>query len=79
MHASHHSAYTGSPDANFSTVFSVWDRLFGTYITPTPEHLAVRALPYGRDQDLDLRYLLTLTFEPETVADAASRSEPWKV
>lgn len=79
MHASHHSAYSGSLDANFATIFSFWDRLFGTYVTPTSDHLAVQGLPYGRDRELDLRYLLTLPFEPETLPDATSRSEPSKV
>lgn len=75
MHASHHSAYSGSLDANFSTIFSIWDRLFGTYITPTPEHLAVMGLPYGRERDLDPQYLLTLPLQSEPAADDTPRSE----
>lgn len=75
MHASHHSAHTGSLNGNFSTVFSVWDRVFGTYVTPTPDHLAVQGLPYGRDRDLDLRYLATVPFQPEPVPDTLSQTE----
>lgn len=75
MHASHHSAYTGSLNANFSTIFSIWDRLFGTYIAPTPEHLGVMGLPYGRERDLDPQYLLTLPLQSEPAADDAPSSE----
>jgi sterol desaturase/sphingolipid hydroxylase (fatty acid hydroxylase superfamily) len=31
MHCLHHSAYRPETDSNYGQVFSVWDRLFGTY------------------------------------------------
>jgi sterol desaturase/sphingolipid hydroxylase (fatty acid hydroxylase superfamily) len=31
MHCLHHSAYQPETDSNYGQVFSVWDRLFGTY------------------------------------------------
>ena len=31
MHCLHHSAWHRETDSNYGTVFSVWDRLFGTY------------------------------------------------
>jgi sterol desaturase/sphingolipid hydroxylase (fatty acid hydroxylase superfamily) len=31
MHCLHHSAYHRETDSNYGTVFSIWDRLFGTY------------------------------------------------
>lgn len=31
FHAQHHSIDRGVSDTNFSTVFTVWDRIFGTY------------------------------------------------
>lgn len=62
MHTSHHSAETRSLDANFSTIFSFWDRLFGTYVTPTPEHLRIQGLPYGRGRELELLQWLGLPF-----------------
>ena len=49
MHASHHSAITPSLNANFSTIFSIWDRLFATYLPPTQEHLQVQGLRYGEE------------------------------
>lgn len=62
MHASHHSALTTSLNANFSTIFSVWDRLLGTYIEPAGEHLALQGLRFGRESDLSLRRLLAHPF-----------------
>jgi len=63
MHASHHSAMTPTLNSNYSILFSVWDRLFGTYIPPTAEHLEVQGLPYGRDRHLDLGYWFTMPFD----------------
>jgi sterol desaturase/sphingolipid hydroxylase (fatty acid hydroxylase superfamily) len=31
MHSLHHSAWHRETDSNYGTVFSIWDRLFGTY------------------------------------------------
>jgi sterol desaturase/sphingolipid hydroxylase (fatty acid hydroxylase superfamily) len=33
MHKVHHSRYAAETDSNYSNIFSVWDRLFGTYTT----------------------------------------------
>lgn len=81
MHTSHHSAETHSLDANFSTIFSFWDRVFGTYVTPTPEHLRLQGLPYGRGRELELRQWISLPFRrrPEAAAggeDGRSRDTP---
>jgi sterol desaturase/sphingolipid hydroxylase (fatty acid hydroxylase superfamily) len=32
MHLVHHSAWKRETDSNYGTVFSVWDRLFGSYV-----------------------------------------------
>jgi sterol desaturase/sphingolipid hydroxylase (fatty acid hydroxylase superfamily) len=31
MHSLHHSSYQPETDSNYGTVFTIWDRLFGTY------------------------------------------------
>ncbi len=62
MHTSHHSASTESLDANFSTIFSFWDRIFRTYVPPTPEHLKLQGLPYGRGRDLQILEWIRLPF-----------------
>lgn len=63
MHASHHSAITPTLNANFSTIFSFWDRLFGTYVCPTEEHLQVQGLRYGRSRGLNLGYWFAMPFQ----------------
>ncbi len=76
MHASHHSALTYTLNANFSTVFSVWDRMFGTFAKPTDEDVQVMGLRYGRDKDLDIGYLLALPFKmPPEAREATRRTE----
>ncbi|TMJ63254.1 MAG: sterol desaturase family protein, partial [Alphaproteobacteria bacterium] len=53
MHRLHHSVAFNQANSNYGAVFSIWDRLFGTYIWISREqhdHLVfgVRELP-GRD------------------------------
>ena len=36
MHRVHHSRRAAETDTNYSNIFSVWDRLFGTYRAPRP-------------------------------------------
>jgi sterol desaturase/sphingolipid hydroxylase (fatty acid hydroxylase superfamily) len=77
MHASHHSATTRSLDANFSVIFSCWDRLFGTYMDPAPSDLRLQGLWWGRDRDLDPRFLLAAPLRPvPPPADAPFAARP---
>jgi sterol desaturase/sphingolipid hydroxylase (fatty acid hydroxylase superfamily) len=65
MHKVHHSRMQHETDSNYANIFSVWDRLFGTYTA----HIEFRTLRYGLD-DLDerstkgLRHLLAMPFTP---------------
>lgn len=65
LHKVHHSRLQPETDSNYSNIFSVWDRMFGTYTARTD----FESLRYGLD-DLDdhatrrLRGLLTLPFTP---------------
>ena len=45
MHKIHHSRVVAETDSNYSNIFSIWDRLFGTY-TRRAEY---RTLSYGLD------------------------------
>lgn len=52
-HAAHHAVDRHYGDANFSTILSVWDRLFGSYAAPASNGSTTRAadalgLPEGR-------------------------------
>lgn len=61
MHKVHHSRLQRETDSNYSNIFSIWDRLFGTYTTIVD----FETLRYGLD-DLDerntLRGLLRMPF-----------------
>lgn len=50
MHKVHHSRLQPETDSNYSNIFSVWDRVFGTYTS----RIDFRTLRYGLD-DLDER------------------------
>jgi sterol desaturase/sphingolipid hydroxylase (fatty acid hydroxylase superfamily) len=45
MHRIHHSTQAHETDANFGSLFSFWDRWFGTYVMPQPG----QPLQYGLD------------------------------
>jgi sterol desaturase/sphingolipid hydroxylase (fatty acid hydroxylase superfamily) len=62
MHKVHHSRRQQETDSNYANIFSVWDRIFGTYT----HHVDFRTLRYGLD-DVDERArrlggLLTMPF-----------------
>ncbi|KAG4069264.1 hypothetical protein HA402_012117 [Bradysia odoriphaga] len=68
MHKVHHSHYQPETDANYANIFSIWDRLFGTFVK-VPDTLAIR---YGLDEYQDPRYqeigsLLKVPWEHATV------------
>lgn len=47
MHVVHHSALTCETDSNYGTVFSFWDRLFGTYVAAPA--LGIAGMTIGLD------------------------------
>ncbi len=68
MHVVHHSARKRETDSNYGTVFSFWDRLFGSYVAKPAGGLTAMTigLEYGRDpaeQRLD-RVLLSPFAKP---------------
>ena len=74
MHYVHHSCRRRETDSNFGELFSLWDRLFGTYVRLEPERL--RGLRAGLGDAFDAgaasfpRQML-LPFRRETAAPAA--------
>lgn len=52
MHKVHHSRYQPETDSNYANIFSIWDRLFGTFVTVKD----TTSLRYGLDEYLDERY-----------------------
>ena len=56
--------------------------MFGTYLPPTPEHLKVQGLRYGRNRYLDIFYWFKMPFiknpeqaDPAVELEAESPSE----
>ncbi|WP_143309494.1 sterol desaturase family protein [Chitinophaga vietnamensis] len=52
MHKVHHSRYQPETDANYANIFSIWDRLCGTFIKVRD----TTAIQYGLDEYQDQRY-----------------------
>lgn len=64
MHKIHHHYQRPQTDSNYGNIFSIWDRIFGTYI-----EMDLKDLKYGLDQLDDhthdqLRYQLKIPFNP---------------
>ncbi|WP_298449207.1 sterol desaturase family protein [uncultured Marinobacter sp.] len=68
FHASHHTVARRTGDANFATIFIVWDRLFGTYAEPDEQEMTHLGLPEGRDDYLSFSTWLTEPFRPRNQA-----------
>lgn len=62
FHAAHHTVSTRSREANFSTIFIAWDRLFGSYREPDYKEIETLGLPRGRESYLSLKASLAAPF-----------------
>ena len=51
-HAAHHTVGRRTGDANFSTIFIFWDKIFGTYRQPDYAEMQLLGLPEGRQDYL---------------------------
>ena len=86
FHASHHAVDRRYGDANFSTILSIWDRLFATYSQPenggaTTQAAEALGLPEARDLTFSpIAWLLepfrsrNLDLEPERVVHTVRES-----
>jgi sterol desaturase/sphingolipid hydroxylase (fatty acid hydroxylase superfamily) len=64
MHRSHHSVRRSETDTNFGTIFSLWDRLVGSYrIVADQEKIVIGLAEYARPSELTFPRLLFLPFE----------------
>ncbi|MBI4057509.1 MAG: sterol desaturase family protein [Elusimicrobia bacterium] len=62
VHASHHTVSLRTRNANYSTIFSVWDRLFHSFQEPNPQEMETIGLEEGRDNYLSFRKVLLAPF-----------------
>ncbi len=77
LHRVHHSVAIPEQNANFGTVFSLWDRLFGTFHAglagdPAQARYGLAELPHG--SDLNAAQVLILPFR-RTSRTSASEAE----
>ena len=65
MHRIHHSQVVEETNANYGTIFSCWDRLFGTYRFGADHRGMVIGLPeYTQPADVTLGKVLAMPFGP---------------
>ena len=63
MHRVHHSRIAAHTNSNYATIFSWWDRLFGTYRVESQQDALVIGLPeYPRASDVTLGKVLAMPF-----------------
>lgn len=62
FHTSHHTVSRRTGDANFATIFIIWDHLFGTYREPDETEMKELGLAEGRDDYLSFASWLTEPF-----------------
>lgn len=75
VHRIHHSAVQAETDSNYGDVFTLWDRMFGTYRSPDDETLAAMRIGLGDAFDAgaaSLAHQLRLPLSAEPAARAAS-------
>jgi len=65
MHRVHHSQIPDQTNSNYGTVFSWWDRLFGTYRVAEDQRALVLGLPeYQQPQAVSFGRVLVMPFGP---------------
>jgi sterol desaturase/sphingolipid hydroxylase (fatty acid hydroxylase superfamily) len=69
MHKAHHHFERPLTDTNFSNIFSLWDRLFGTYAYEDPVNLKYGLDVLDETQDENLTYQLKLPFNKQVKTD----------
>jgi sterol desaturase/sphingolipid hydroxylase (fatty acid hydroxylase superfamily) len=62
MHKAHHHYQRPLTDTNFSNIFSLWDRIFGTYVYEDPRNLKYGLDVLDDEKDEDLQYQFRLPF-----------------
>ena len=63
MHGIHHSTVRAETDANWSTIFTLWDRLHGTLRLNVPQETVTIGVPaYRTPGDVGLGHLLAMPF-----------------
>ena len=63
MHRIHHSVVIAERDTNYGTIFSLWDRMFGTLLTAVEQDSIRIGMGFYQNPDkLKLQHLITMPF-----------------
>lgn len=63
MHRIHHSVRMKERDSNYGTIFSIWDRIFGTMVSDTDQDLIkIGVGGHFKEEKLNLQHLLVMPF-----------------
>lgn len=64
MHKTHHHHRLQYTDANFGNIFSIWDRMFGTYLPFNRENLVYGVgVFFGKEANGEIQSLLKQPFQ----------------
>lgn len=78
MHKVHHHYKRPYTDSNYANIFSLWDRIFGTFVYVDPKSLRYgldvlmddeHPNPGGKEQDENIKYQLLLPFDKRVKTD----------
>jgi sterol desaturase/sphingolipid hydroxylase (fatty acid hydroxylase superfamily) len=66
MHRVHHHRSLPETDTNYSTIFSLWDRLFGTWSTPGSRNVefGIDVVPDSAEREESIARVLRLALFP---------------
>ena len=74
LHRVHHSTRRSEHDNNYGAVFSVWDRLFGSFADKEPAKIGLASVPHLGIFEL-VRYGLTAAWVPSPEPGVASQQQ----
>ena len=76
MHRIHHSNVKDQTDSNYGTIFSFWDRMFGTFMKDVDQEKIIFGLKdFNNPKELMLMKLLTLPFKGKDRQKTTLRNE----
>lgn len=66
MHRVHHSNWQPETDSNFSSLFSIWDRLANTFrLNPEPQSIQMGLEQFSRDEDQSIKGMMKTPLSKE--------------
>lgn len=69
MHKFHHHFERPWTDRNYGNIFSVWDRLFGTFVYDDPSKITYGLDVLDPSRDEQVRYQMNIPFDPKIKTD----------